>query len=69
MTEPLSSETVAWLIECAFEGGRPDYWCGPSEWCNNPYHAHKFQTKEAADKVSDQMTTIGGRRVTEHSWG
>lgn len=59
---------VAWLIECSYGGGRPEYYCGPAEWCSNPYHAHKFPTKEDADKISDAMTTIGNRSVTEHSW-
>jgi hypothetical protein len=59
---------IRWLIECSFEGGRPEYYCGPREWCSNPYHAHKFLTKGEADEVSNAMTTIGDRRVTEHSW-
>jgi len=65
-THPLKG--IAWLIECSYGGGSPEYYCGPAEWCSNPYHAHKFPTKEAADLVSDTMTTIGDRRVAEHSW-
>jgi hypothetical protein len=60
---------IAWLIECSFEGGRPDYYCGPAVWCNNPNHAHKFPTKEAAEARSAEMATIGTRQVVEHSWG
>jgi hypothetical protein len=59
---------TAWIIECAFEGGRPDYYCGAAVWCNNPYHAHKFKTREDAEAVSASMKTIGRRKVVEHSW-
>lgn len=60
---------VAWLIECSFKRSAPDYYCAPAVWCNNPYHAHKFKTREEAEAVSAPMTTIGDRRVVEHSWG
>lgn len=60
---------VAWLIECGFDQGLPDYYCGPGDWCSNPNHAHKFLTKEEAEAVSERMTTIGARRVADHSWG
>lgn len=59
---------VAWLIECSYDGSRPDYYCSPAVWCNNPFHAHKFKTQKEAEAVSSKMTTIGERRVTEHSW-
>jgi hypothetical protein len=63
------TDETAWLIECSFEGGRPDYYCGPGVWCNNSHHAYKFPTKEAAETRSNEMRTIGTRRVAEHSWG
>jgi hypothetical protein len=60
---------TAWLIECSFEGGTPDYYCAPGDWCSNPNHAHKFPSREEAEAVSATMQTIGERRVCEHQWG
>ena len=59
---------TAWLIECAWEGGAPQYYCGPAEWCSNPFHARKFGSREEAEVISEAMTTLGTRKVTEHSW-
>lgn len=66
--EGKATKGVYWLIECAFDGGRPEYYCAPTEWCTNPYHAHKFKTRAEAEAVSAPMTTIGTRSVTEHEW-
>lgn len=59
---------VAWLIECSYKGVAPDYYCGPAQWCSNPFHAYKFASREDAEAVSAGMTTIGDRRVADHSW-
>jgi hypothetical protein len=67
-TRDHSFRGIAWLIECSFQGGKPDYYCGPAEWCSNPYHAHKFKTREEAEAVSAEMATLGDRRVADHSW-
>jgi hypothetical protein len=65
---PAPFKRIAWLIECSFKGGAPGYYCSPGMWCDNPNHAHKFLTKEAAETRSAEMTTIGTRRVCDHSW-
>jgi len=59
---------ITWLIECFYGGSPPDYYCAPAVWCNNPWHARKFQSREEAEAVSSKMTTIGDRRVVEHVW-
>lgn len=66
--QPPVKATVAWLIECSYEGGRPEYYCAPAVWCSNHAHAHRFATKADAEERSAEMATIGDRSVVEHAF-
>jgi hypothetical protein len=58
----------AWLIELPSTSTL--YWCGPSDWCSNPNHAHKFDTEQEALEVMNEMCVMidGQPRVCGHSW-
>lgn len=55
-----------WLLEC---GEQPVlYWCGGWEWCNNPNHAYRCETKDEATGFAAILETRMPIRVCDHSW-
>lgn len=44
------------------------YYCGKSDWCNNPNHAHKFPTREEAEAKAKTMRSTIPLTVAEHRW-
>ncbi len=65
--------TTAWLIESRDTGMRASntqYYCGPTDWCNNANHAAKFETKLEAMAVIQKLakSPMFETIAVEHSW-
>lgn len=60
----------AWLIETDDPLGHTQYYCGPGEWCDNPNHAMKFTSEDAARNADHwrEMQYTGNLRIAEHEW-
>lgn len=57
-----------WLIE--FRGdGETVYFADDGDWCNNPNHAHRFQTAEQANEKRINLVNPSNFVVREHIWG
>jgi hypothetical protein len=65
--ERKQKDGVWWLIEC---GNPATYYCTDRSWCDNPNHAHRFQTKaEAEEKMGTMEYTLEPLRIVDHCWG
>lgn len=60
-----SMKEIWWLIEV---GTPASYWCSEGEWCSNANHAHRFATKQQAEKKASTMKTMDPIRVIDHMW-
>jgi hypothetical protein len=60
---------ICWLIECG-DGAVTRYYGGePGDWCDNPNHAHRYPTQEAAEEICRRyLYNVEGRRVEKHIW-
>lgn len=60
------AEQAAWLIETIEQPTR--YYYATADWCDNPNHARRYDTKEAAESDRAGLLNPDRFRVTEHLW-